>query len=180
MFLVDWPDLLDNFVKVGSNIFLTGNLALHPFVGFDLVDGEALAWILRGHFDDEVEEGGSGLDGTRFHVACGLGLEAVVIFVVTIEERKFPVRQHKEDNTAGENVYRRALIPVPSEHLGCHVLQGADLGDQDFLAGVELSQTEISHLQVTISIQEAVLELQVSVSQALRVDVSYGAHQLSE
>merc|ERR1740117_1826428 len=85
--------------------------------------------------------------------------------------------------THSEDIYGRAFIGfLLTLKLRGHVIRRSTLSHEGLAVGTseDLLETEISDLDLSFSVQKAVLKLEITMSDALFVDVLDGASQLSE
>ena len=82
--------------------------------------------------------------------------------------------QYEENDSEGEEINNLSLIRLSRENLWCHVSRSTDdrfVGTRSITSFKRACKAEIDDLDIVHLVEEDVLWLEISVSEALRVDV---------
>mmetsp|Transcript_11407 Transcript_11407/g.19247 ORF Transcript_11407/g.19247 Transcript_11407/m.19247 type:complete len:242 (+) Transcript_11407:423-1148(+) len=96
------------------------------------------------------------------------------------EEGELAGDHDEEDHAQGPHVGRLTVILALARQIRAHVLRSAALLDQLLILVAGRREAEVDQLDLAHAVDEDVVELQVSVHDAVRVHVLYGAHDLGE
>jgi len=176
--------------KLGPDRLGGGGGTPHPGVGEDINHAKALAGMKlqhEGHQLLELIRKETGRPAVRVLLPEEVGPvsdDQLVGLVVRVSPVEWEItRVHNEQNyTESEQVHILTLVRVSYDNLGRHEGYGTDHGLQLTLAVAALqrrSDSEVRDLDIVIFVQKDILRLEVTVSQAFRVDiVNYLEHLL--
>jgi len=144
-------------------------LSLEPWVGQDVLDGEALCGVLCEHARDQIlgrlaksSESGVGLEVERLVADALLAFSAVII-----PEGKLSAGENVHESANAVDVTAKAVL-LALEHLRCSVAWGANLEVGGGLGVLKLdSAAKITDLErgvVTVVGHQDVFDLDVSVN----------------
>lgn len=164
-----------------------------PGVANDVSDAEALVWVELQHAGDQVFEVFRvevlGL-ARRVRVCLPeevrpVGGKQLVVGVVLVghAERRVARVQNEKDHSKGKQVHDLALVGLLLEDLWGHVARGADdraVGARAIAALKWAGEAEVDNLDVVHFVEQDVLGLEISVREALGVDVVHTLEDLLE
>ena len=134
----------------------------------DLGDCDALRYILCEHLCNKVCS--AGVDVLRHVVLAILDLVKEMRQVIMIEG-KSTSEEGVENDPAGPDIGRSAVIVAAHHDLRSSVVRAAAGGAEEVRLSLPGSHSEVNNLDVLVVVEEQVLGLQVSVTDALSVYV---------
>ena len=155
----------------------------HPWVVLDLVDGWSLGWVVAEHFEDQIFEFvGEALAADLVPVLLELALEDQVVEILVflgLLEWEDTLDDNEEDDAGGEHVDLLSVVSFALLDFWSHVGHGSSVGIElvDFLVGGE---AKVRDLEVQVVVNEDVLELKISVNDALGLHVTDDLAHLGE
>jgi hypothetical protein len=96
----------------------------------------------------------------------------VQIFHVVGFERHGAVEQGEEDNTSTPEISLESLITLVFDDLRSNISGSTTVFSHDFILLYQFRDTEISDFDITFTVKEDVIQLDVSVNDVLGVDVA--------
>lgn len=149
----------------------------------DLLDSWSLGWVIAEHFEDQIFEFvGEALAADLVPVLLELALEDQVVEVLVflgLLEWEDALHDNEEDHTGGEHIDLLSVISFALLNFGSHVGHSTSVGIKlvDFLVGGE---AKVCHLEVQVIVNEDVLQLEISVDDALGLHVTDDLAHLGE
>ena len=156
---------------------------VHPGVRPDFLDTRPLVPVVGEEAQDEVFEWLAEVITVNFRevgVKTAIEDETVeVLLLARLLEGEDTLDDDKEDDSEGEQVNLSALVALAFLYLGRHVSHRAAVRFQR-IDRLVTSETEVRYLQIELVVDEDVLELEVSVHDALLMHVVDGVEELGD
>lgn len=175
--------VLDDLAHDSASGLLDIDALQHPWVVLDLVDGWSLGWVIAEHFEDQIFElVGEALAADLVPVLVELALEDQVVEILVflgLLEWEDTLDDDEKDDTGGEHVDLLSVVGLAFLDFWSHVGHSTSVGTElvDFLVGGE---AEVRDLEVQVVVDEDVLELKISMDDALGLHVTDDLAHLRE
>ena len=175
--------VLDDLAHDSASGLFEVDALQHPWVVLNLLDSWSLGWVIAEHLEDQIFEFlGEALAADLVPVLLELALEDQVVEVLVLLgflEWEDTLHDNEEDDAGGEHIDLLSVVGLALLDFWSHVGHGASVGIElvDFLVGGE---AEVRDLEVQVIVDEDVLELKISVDDALGLHVTDDLAHLGE
>lgn len=183
MGLIDALATGNETVEVVADLVGSGHLALHPRVRLDLFQRNTFLRVVLGQTKDQVEELCVRLDVAVSHGANGISMKASIVGVIRLRESELGKFQDEENGSTGKDVNRRSVVRLfPAKELRGHVVRRTTASFEICAIGTGkcLLEAEVRYFHSAVLVQEAVFKLEVTMGNALLVDICNSFDQLDE
>ena len=185
-------DLSESSLKLSSNFSACGGWSLQPWVGYNICEHWSVLWRVVKHLADQVLE-------LWREVASSLAvlhrlpvpLDSIhrkvfvncVIRLGSLIKRHGATAHNKEDAAKSEQVDCVPLVALSVQDLRCHVSFSALEGSLEAVTLCSLERScepKVDNFAIEVVIQDNVLRLQISVTEAIHVHEADASEDLLE